>query len=73
MIKESDYNLRKNIELIYVDQNKQKIIIEFEKNNYDLLRWRVVDQLQNKIEFSININEVNSKISSKIFIIPSVN
>ncbi len=73
LIKESDYNLRKNIELIYVDQNKQKIIIEFEKNNYDLLGWRVVDQLQNKIEFSININEINSKINSKIFIIPSVN
>ena len=45
----------------------------FDKNNYNLLGWKLVDKLQNIIYFSIKINHVNSKINPKIFIIPSIN
>tara|TARA_B100000780_G_scaffold275989_2_gene243730 strand:+ start:5032 stop:5589 length:558 start_codon:yes stop_codon:yes gene_type:complete len=72
LIKESDYSLNQNIELVYIDKNKKKIIIEFEKNSYNLIGWKIVDQLQNKIDFSINIKNVNTKIDPKIFIIPFV-
>ena len=73
LIKNSDYRLSDNIELIYVDENKEKIIILFEKNKYDLVGWKIVDQLQNKINFSIRIKDVNSEIDLKIFKISSAN
>ncbi|MDA7606298.1 outer-membrane lipoprotein carrier protein LolA [Pelagibacteraceae bacterium] len=73
LIRESNYSLNKNIELIYIGQNKQKITIKFEKKSYNLLGWKVVDQLQNNINFSIDIKDINSKINSEIFTIPSIN
>ena len=54
-------------------RKKKKIIIFFEKDSYDLVGWKVVDQLQNIIDFSIKIKRVNSEINPKIFMIPQVN
>ena len=73
LIKKSDYKINNNIELTYIDQEKKKIIIFFEKDSYDLVGWKVVDQLQNIIDFSIKIKRVNSEINPKIFMIPQVN
>jgi|TARA_B110000914_G_scaffold213674_1_gene215770 outer membrane lipoprotein-sorting protein len=72
LIKESDYQLKNNIELTYFDRNKKKIIIFFETDSYDLVGWSVTDQLHNLINFSINIKYVNSEINPKIFKIPSI-
>ena len=70
LIRDSEYQLDNNIILTYVDDNKEKIIIFFRKDNYDILGWRVIDKLQNVINFSIKIKNVNRKINPKIFKIP---
>ena len=73
LIEKSNYKINDKIELTYVDQNKNKIIIFFEKNSYNLIGWKVVDQLQNIINFSLKIKKVNSEINLEIFKVPSVN
>ena len=74
LIIKSDYNLNKNnIELTYVDKNDEEIIIFFDKNDYKLTGWKMVDQLKNIINFSIIINYENSDVDPKIFKVPSAN
>ena len=71
LIKKSDYQLNSNIELTSVNKNGEKIIIFFNKDNHNLLGWRVVDQLKNIINFSIKIKYSNSEINPEIFKIPT--
>ena len=71
LIKDSSYQLNENIELTYFNEEKQKIIIYFEKITYDLVGWQIVDRLQNVISFSIKIKDVNSQINPKISKVPS--
>ena len=71
LVKNSDYQLNDNIELTYVGKNKERIKIFFEKDSYNIVGWSVVDQLQNIINFSIEIKHINSEINHKIFKIPS--
>jgi len=72
LIRNADYQLNENIELTYSSKNDEKIKIFFEKDSYNLVGWRVVDQLQNIINFSIKIKHINSKIDHKIFKTPSL-
>ena len=72
LIRNADYQLNENIELTYNSKNDEKIKIFFEKDSYNLVGWRVVDQLQNIINFSIKIKHINSKIDHKIFKTPSL-
>jgi outer membrane lipoprotein-sorting protein len=72
LIKNSNYQFKENIELTYIDKNKKKIIIFFRKDNYELVGWKVVDKLQNIINFSIKIKYINSEINPKIFKIPTI-
>jgi outer membrane lipoprotein-sorting protein len=73
LVKESNYQLNKDIELTHVGSNKEKIIVYFNRDSYNLAGWRVVDQLQNTINFSIKIKYTNTNINPKIFRIPSIN
>jgi hypothetical protein len=73
LIKNSNYQLKDNIRLTYITKNKEEIIIFFERDEYDLVGWRVVDQLQNIINFSIKIKHTNSEVDPKIFRIPNNN
>tara|TARA_B110000444_G_scaffold246349_1_gene267796 strand:+ start:715 stop:1272 length:558 start_codon:yes stop_codon:yes gene_type:complete len=73
LINKSKFTLKKNIELTYIDENEKEILIFFNRIDYDFVGWRVIDQLQNKIDFSIKIRNINSKINPKDFIIPSIN
>ena len=73
LIKNSDYKLNGNIKLTHVTKDNEEIIIFFGKNDHDLVGWKVVDQLQNIINFSIKIKYTNSDINPKIFKIPSLN
>ena len=73
LIKESDVILGKNIKLIYSDKNKKIITIFFEKKNYNLIGWLVEDELQNKIDFSLKIKNINSVIDKNYFKIPTNN
>lgn len=73
LIRKSDYQIGNNIQLTHVGENKEKIIIFFKKNTYDIVGWETIDQLQNIISFSIKIQYVNSEINPKIFLIPAIN
>ena len=73
LIQKSNYKLSKNIELLYVDENKKKNFIFFDKQNYNLIGWKIVDQLQNVVNFSLNIKYINSELDNAIFKIPAVN
>ena len=73
LVKNADLQLKNNIELTFIGKNKEKVIIFFEAETYDLVGWRVVDQLKNIINFSIDIKYKNSEIDPKIFKIPSIN
>jgi hypothetical protein len=48
-------------------------MIFFDKTSYNLVGWRIIDQLQNVINFSIKITDENSKINPTVFKIPDVN
>ena len=70
LIQKSDLKLNDNIELVYLDKNKRKITIFFNKNNYELIGWRVDDKLQNVINFSLKIQSINTEFDPTIFKIP---
>jgi len=73
LVKESDLELNDNIDLIYIDENKRKITVFFEKKNYELIGWKTKDNLQNEIYFSLKIQSINTEIEDNLFKIPSIN
>ena len=52
--------VNEQIELTNKNKNQYKLIILFNKNNYDLIGWKVEDQFQNNISFLINIESTNN-------------
>ena len=70
LIKKSDLELKDNIQLIYRDENQNKIIVFFDKENYELIGWLLQDNFQNEIYFSLQIKKINSKIDKNYFKIP---
>ena len=73
LIKESKIELNDNINLIYFDENQEKITILFEKKNYELIGWKMIDRFQDEIYFSLEIQSKNTKIDNNLFKIPSIN
>jgi outer membrane lipoprotein-sorting protein len=73
LVKESNLELNDNIDLIYVDENEKKITVFFEKKNYDLIGWKIEDQFQNEIYFSLKIQSKNTEINNDLFRIPPIN
>jgi outer membrane lipoprotein-sorting protein len=73
LVRESNLELNDNINLIYEDENEKKITVFFEKKNYHLIGWEMQDKFQNKIYFSLKIQNVNTKIDDSLFKIPSIN
>jgi len=47
------------------------ITVFFEKKNYNLIGWLVRDEFQNEINFSLQIENINNKISKNYFKVPS--
>jgi len=73
LVQESNLELYNNIHLIYTDENNKKITVFFNKKNYDLMGWKVDDQFQNEIYFSLKIQYTNSEYDPGIFKVPTVN
>ena len=57
----------------YFNTESQKIIIMFDKKNFDLLGWQIDDQFNKNIKFSISINSRNNFIDKDTFKIPTFN
>ena len=72
LVKDSNLELNEKVDLVYFDENKKKITIIFEKQNFNLTGWRIVDELGNEIYFSLKINDINLEIEDSLFKIPSV-
>ena len=73
LLKESYLELNDNIDLVYTDENMRKIIIFFDKKNYQLVGWKIKDKLQNEIYFSLKIQSINIETENNFFKIPSNN
>ena len=61
----------KLIKLIYLNENE--ITVFFDKKTLDLKGWKIVDQYNNNINFSLNIISKNDIYGKNTFKIPSVN
>jgi len=72
-VQKSDLELNNNINLIYIDKNKKKITVIFDKKNYDLIGWKIEDKFQNEIYFSLKIQHMNSEYDPSAFKIPTIN
>ena len=73
LVRGSNLELNDNIDLIYVDESGGKITVFFNKINYDLIGWKMEDQFQNEIYFSLEIQNKNTEIDNNIFKIPPIN
>jgi len=72
LIRESNLELNDNLDLLYFDENKNKITVFFDKKNYDLIGWKTEDKFQKEIFFLLKIQSKNTKIDNNIFKIPSL-
>ena len=61
------------ISLKYLGGNDQIIRIIFDKKNFNLLGWKVNDQFNNEIDFSIKIFSTNKLYNPDVFKIPTLN
>ena len=59
------------IKLIYLSENE--ITIFFDKQTLDLKGWKIIDQYNNKINFSLNIISKNDAYKKGTFKIPDIN
>ena len=59
------------IKLVFLDENK--INIFFDRKTLDLKGWKIIDQYNNNINFSINIVAKNDVYKKKTFRIPQIN
>ena len=59
------------IKLIYLSENE--IIVLFDRKTLDLKGWKIIDQYNNKINFSLNIISKNDVYKKGTFKIPDIN
>ena len=59
------------IKLIYLSENE--ITIFFDKQTLNLKGWKIIDQYNNKINFSLNIISKNDAYKKDTFKIPNIN
>ena len=65
--------LKNQIQLSNSLQSGDNLIILFDKINYNLVGWKIRDQLNNDVEFLIKIKSKNINIEENEFDIPSFN
>ena len=59
------------IKLVYLDENE--ITVFFDKKTLDLKGWKIIDQYNNSINFSLNIVAKNDVFKKGTFKIPEMN
>ena len=59
------------IKLIYLSDNE--IIVFFDRNSLDLKGWQIIDQYNNKINFTLNIIAKNDIFEQSTFKVPEIN
>ena len=59
------------IKLIYLDENEINVL--FDRKTLDLKGWKIIDQYNNNINFSLNIVSKNDIYQKGSFKIPEIN
>ena len=59
------------IKLTYLDENKINVL--FDRKTLDLKGWKIIDQYNNNINFSLNIVSKNDIYQKGTFKIPEIN
>ena len=59
------------IKLLYIGESK--IVVLFDKKTFDLKGWKIIDQYNNNINFSLNVVSKNDIYKKGTFEIPSIN
>jgi len=59
------------IKLLYIGESK--IVVLFDKKTFDLKGWKIIDQYNNSINFSLNVVSKNDTYEKETFEIPSNN
>ena len=59
------------IKLVYLEENE--ITVFFDKKTLDLKGWRIIDQYNNNINFTLNIVAKNDVFKKETFKIPEMN
>ena len=59
------------IKLVYFSDNE--ITVFFDKKSLDLKGWKIIDQYNNNINFSLNVVAKNDIFKKNTFIIPEIN
>ena len=73
IITESDTTTNNYFNVIFINEEKFKTIIRFNKKDFFLAGWTSIDQYNNKVIFKIDITSINQMIDNKIFILPDRN
>jgi outer membrane lipoprotein-sorting protein len=59
------------IKLLYIGESK--IVVLFDKKTFDLKGWKIIDQYNNSINYSLNVVSKNDTYKKETFEIPSNN
>ena len=73
IITESDTTTNNYFNVIFINEEKFKTIIRFNKKDFFLAGWTSIDQYNNKVIFEIDITSFNQMIDNKIFTLPDRN
>ena len=64
---------KKNIEIVFLNANKGKVIFYFNIEKFDLSGWKITDLNGNETIFEVTNLKKNQDINKKLFTIPSFN
>ena len=74
LVNKSEFKIVKNeINLKYVTENEENIIVLFDKKNFNIRGWLIKDRFNNNINFTLTINNKNTNFKKNYFKIPMIN
>ena len=71
LISNSELKFEDNLIQLTSSNDKERITILFNKSDFNLVGWEILDQFQNKIIFLIDILSINESFDLSMFEIPS--
>ena len=72
IVKSGEIELSENlIKLVYLDE--AQLIVLFDKKTLDIKGWKIVDQYNNNIDFSLEVISKNDVYKKETFKIPKTN
>ena len=74
LVNKSEFKIVKNeINLKYVTENEENIIVLFDKKDFNIRGWLIKDRFNNNINFTLSINNKNTNFKKNYFKIPMIN